>query len=299
MSCRYSPDLGYRVLTRGDQDEPCPDRHCVVCWRGHCDDTNPQTCPECVGVVREHLTEIVAMADRLEDEAVHTHADGRLHTGPLGGDAMVMLAEGRYLPASRVGPDQLRNDPVPPLLVLATWEDDWRVELGHGGGPRATLWRCADYLGTHLTMMAQRHCAFDEFASDLARLRGRMEAVLHDGDQPETGAPCMTLDDRGRECTTPLVKHYGRTVAQDHWRCPRCRTRYSANQYLFVVQQDYRKHADAMPAEHIEAEFGVTPGTLRVWATRGKVARRGCDSVGRQLYDVRDVRRHADGEDVA
>lgn len=249
-ACRYNPELGYRVLTRGDGDEPCPHRHCCVCWRGHCDDTNPQTCPECVGLVREDLTAVVDLHDRLEDQAVHTHSDGRLNTGPLGGDAMVMLG-----PYSDGGADQLArhsgddrlgypawlgyavestlnlpNDPVPPLLVLATWEDDWRIELGHGGGPRATLWRCADYLGTHLTMMAQRHLAFDEFAADVARLRGRMEAVLHDGDrEDQADVSCF-------ECGGRLVRKVTNRGADDCWTCGKCRRRYTDPEYHLAVR---------------------------------------------------------------
>lgn len=305
MTCRPDPRLGYRVLPGRHADDcpgepctgcqPCTARHCVVCTRGHCDDTSPQTCAECVGTVREDLTCVVEMHDRLEDQACHTHADGRLNAGPLGGDAMVLLAEGRYLPPSRWS-EERRNDPVPPLLVLATWEDDWRIELGHGGGPRATLWRCADYLGTHLTMMAQRHLAFDEFAADVARVRGRLEAVLCEGEQTETGAPCMSTRDDGRECNTPLVKHYGRTAAFDHWKCPRCRTTYTAAEYVQAVARDYQDNATAQHADAIQRRTGVHIGTIRVWVNRGKVRTWGKDERGRVLYDVADVERHAEGE---
>lgn len=227
-ACHYDRDLGHRVVRDG---EPCQQRHCLLCNRAHTDDANPQTCPECVGMVRAYLTAIVDMTDRLEDQAVHTHADGRLNTGPLGGDAMVMLAEGRFLPASRLTAEEQTNDPLPPLLVLASWEDDWRVELGHHGGPRATVWRCADYLGTHLTMMAQRHLAFDEFAADLARLQARMEAVLHEGDREDhAGIGCLACD--GGQ----LVRKVTRAGLDDHWTCRRCRRRYTDPEYHLAVR---------------------------------------------------------------
>ncbi len=238
-ACRYSPDLGYRVLVRSD-DEPCPQRHCCVCSRGHCDDTTPQTCAECVGVVRENLTAIVDMHDRLEDEAVHTHADGRLNTGPLGGDAMVMLSPGSDARArvwarergddvSHAG-DEVWSDPVPPLLLLATHEDDWRQILGHQPGPTATVWRCVDYLGTHLTLMAQKHPAFDEFARDLAQLRGRLEAVLHDGNrEDQADVSCF-------ECAGSLVRRITDRGADDHWTCRRCRRRYTDPEYHLAVR---------------------------------------------------------------
>lgn len=240
--CRYDADLGYRVLVRSETGEPCTAEHCRLCVRTHLDDTTPQVCAGCVGLVRENLATIVELTDRLEDQACHTHADGRLNTGPLGGDAMVMLAEGRYLPASRLTPEEQCNDPMPPLLVLATWEDDWRIELGHRGGPRATVWRCADYLGTHLTLMAQRHPAFDEFAADLARLRGRLEAVLHDGDREDHAeVSCF-------ECSGRLVRRVTDRGADDHWTCGRCRRRYTDPEYHLAVRARLEAIRDQEPA---------------------------------------------------
>ncbi len=288
MSCRYNADLGYRVLARSD-DEPCPQRHCCVCSRGHCDDTTPQTCAECVGVVREHLTAVVDMHDRLEDEAVHTHADGRLNTGPLGGDAMVMLAEGRYLSAARISSEERRNDPLPPLLVLATWEDDWRLELGHHGGPRATVWRCADYLGAHLTMMAQRHLAFDEFAADITRLRGRMEAVLHDSDQPERAeAVCL-------KCSGTLIRPVTERGTSDYWHCTRCRRQLSTDDYHLALAQFTQAHLATAPA--LATKIGVEPSTIRQWASRGHIKRWGRDASGATLYRIGEVRQHAERDD--
>lgn len=283
-ACKWNPTLGYRVLARGDDDEPCPHQHCVVCNRNHCDDTTPQTCPECVGVVRENLALVVDMHDRLEVEVLHTPGDGRLNAGPLGGDAMVMLADGRYLPPTRWS-EERRNDPVPPLLVLATWEDDWRIELGHGGGPRATLWRCADYLGTHLTMMAQRHLAFDEFAADVARLRGRMEAVLHDGDKPEKAeATCL-------KCEGTLIRPITERGRSDHWHCTRCRHVLSVDDYNLALAEF--THAHLSTAHALAARLSVEPATIRQWATRGHIRRWGRNADGQTLYRIGEVERHA------
>lgn len=294
MTCRYDRDLGYRVLPRRHGDDcpgscdgcqPCTERHCCVCDHGHCDDAHPQTCSPCVGDVRDHLAAIVDMAERLEDQAVHTHADGRLNTGPLGGDAMVMLAEGRYLPASRITGEEQRNDPQPPLLVLATWEDDWRIELGHGGGPRATVWRCADYLGTHLTMMAQRHLAFDEFAADVAGLRRRMESVLHDSDRPEKAeAICL-------KCSGTLIRPVTERGMADHWHCTRCRRQLSTDDYHLALAEFTRAHLATAAA--LAARVGVDPSTIRQWASRGHIKRWGADGEGRTLYRIGEVERHA------
>jgi len=44
-----------------------------------------------------------------------------------------------------------------------------------------------------------------------------------------------------------------------------------------------------LTADDLANHHGIKPGTLRVWVTRGQVARRGRDHSGRQLYDVRQA----------
>jgi hypothetical protein len=294
-ACRYDRDLGYRTTRDG---EPCTHRHCCVgrCWN-HTDDANPQTCPTCVGLVRENLTEILRLTEELPEQASTGGSDGRLMAGaPIpGGEAMVLMAPGSLGAQAPDHEHESHADPVPPLLLLATWEDDIRQTLGHRAGPKATMWRCVDYLGTHLTMVAQRHEAFDEFAADLARCRARLEDVLSEGERDEKGAPCM-------DCGTLLVRRcHPRHGLQDEWQCPRCRTSYTAAEYWNAVKRDYQDNAAALHAEAIERRTGVSIGTIRVWVHRGKVRTRGRDERGRVLYDVADVERHAQrrGEDVA
>lgn len=282
-TCHYDRDLGYRVLDRG---EPCTQRHCCVgrCWN-HCDDANPQTCPECVGLVRDHIGEIIRLSEQLPVQAVDGGTEGHLLAGaPIpGGEAMVLLGPGSLGAQASDHEHESYADPVPPLLLLATWEDDFRHELGHPAGPRATIWRCADYLGEHLTMLAQRHPAFDEFAADLARCRTRLEDVLGEGERDEKGAPCM-------DCQTLLVRRsHPRHGLLDEWACPRCRATYTAAEYWNAVRRDYQDNATALHAEAIERRTGVAIGTIRVWVNRDKVRTRGKDEEGRVLYDVEDV----------
>lgn len=313
MTCRYDRELGYRIDHRG---EPCTRRHCCVgrCWN-HTDDANPQTCPSCVGMVRDDLAEIIRLTELLPTQAVDGGSDGHLLAGaPIpGGEAMVFLGPGsdgrarvwarergdqREAQGLRRGfdgdythaQDEAESDPMPPLLVLATWEDDFRQTLGHPSGPRATMWRCADYLGTHLTMMAQRHEAFEEFAADLARLRGRLEDVLGEGERDEKGAPCMKCG------TLQMRRCHPRQGFLDEWHCPRCRVTSTAAEYWKSVEQDYQDNATALHAEAIERRTGVAIGTIRVWVNRGKVKTCGKDERGRVLYDVADVERHAEDE---
>lgn len=324
-ACRYDAELGWRVIPERHHDHcdgglgdcrgcaPCNERHCVVCAAEHTTEGEPLTCASCVATVRQALADIVRLVHELPVQACLGGDDGRLSAGaPIpGADATVLLGPGsdgraqtRELVNGRDAPhaaDEYRGDPEPPLSLLASWEDDWRSTFGHGGGPRATLGRARDYLDEHLSHAAQAHLAFDEFAADIKRARARLEDVMHEGLRDESGAPCV-------HCGTNLVRRAlppqpGRRDAdrgglRDEWRCPRCHRVYDSGSYWNAVHAAYAAHATALTDREIEAQYNVPRGTVRVWAKRGIVARRGKNTRGRQLYDVEDVRRHAGIADV-
>lgn len=158
----------------------------------------------------------------------------------MGGEAMAMLGPGspgesrtclaeRGLDAAHVD-DERWAEQGPPLLVLATWEDDWRIQFGHGGGLRATVDRAADYLARNLTRAGSEHPAFDEFAADLRRLRARLEAVIHDQPQGDlAGIPCF-------DCGGDLERKLTDRGLEDHWTCRRCRRRYTDPEYHLAVR---------------------------------------------------------------
>lgn len=327
MTCRYDPSLGWRVVPEHHHDNcdggmsdcrgclPCPERHCVVCSRTHLDDEHPRTDPRCVGRVRVELADIERLTALLPEQAVEGADDGRLVAGaPIpGGEATVLLAGGsdgrgqtrailRRDNTDHVA-DEYRGDPEPPLQLLATWEDDWRLTFGHGGGPLATLSRAVDYLDRHLAHAAQHHEAFDEFARDVMRCRSRLEDVLRAGERDEGGAPCV-------HCQTPLVRRSSpprpcvhRDHPEDHvcdqgglrdeWECPRCHRVYDHRSYWNAVGAAYRAHATAMTADDIGEQYDVPRSSVTGWASKGHVRRKGKDTRGRQLYDVEDVKRHA------
>ena len=67
-ACRYDRGLG-ECVTRGHRDDcttpdqhrgclPCTAPHCVVCGHEHLTNDQPQTCPTCLGKVREDLDTI-------------------------------------------------------------------------------------------------------------------------------------------------------------------------------------------------------------------------------------------------
>src|SRR5690606_14695520 len=129
------------------------------------------------------------------------------------------------------------------LGVLESWDRDWRHTLGlRLPDTPATVAGCANFLTGHLTTMAQRHPAFDEFATDMRRLLASVQRAVADGEHVERGVPCL-------DCGTQLVRRARRPMRCDHdgphrstcdqgglgdWRCPsrQCqRTRYSEEDY--------------------------------------------------------------------
>lgn len=280
---------------------PCLHGHCLICRREHGTTAEPQVCAACVGSVREDLELIVDMHDRLQGEAIiaGTRGDNDDEDRILGGDAMVMLAmpyrdQNGQAGSHRDDWDRSHEstaDPVPPLLTLASWEDVWRDHLGHEEASSASITDAAGYLDQQLTLMAQvPDVPFEDFAKDVRQTRGRLEDVLRDGTRQETGAPCP-------KCDRHLIREYGKTEAFDRWKCPSrdCGTWYLDSEYRKFVSDDYRANSDRLTAPDMAAQYGVSQGSVRGWASNGKVRKRGKDSSGRQLYDVGDVLAARDG----
>jgi hypothetical protein len=354
MTCRRDRDTG-RFLIVGEHRDDCqtPDdcrgcvrckaQHCVVCGKVH---VSGRTCVECVAELRATLTEIPGLAAHLLDHALFGGHDGHLEAARAipGGEAMVMLGpvadydtwarritvrltvhyEGtlRGLHPDPWMTDDLPSDPEPPLLVLGFWEDAWRHHNQHLPGMARTVDAAVGYLKQHLARFAQEPApSFADFAVDMGRLRGRLEAILFDGVRDEKGAPCV-------HCGTMLVRrtaaprkpgprfcrgHFGvcrwpprwdldecvrfdRGGLRDVWDCPRCKREYHENEYKNAVAAAYRAHAPALSADDLAVQVGVPKGSIYGWASTGRVRRRGRDLAGRVLYDVADVRRAANLE---
>jgi hypothetical protein len=263
---------------------PCPEPHCQLCGIEHLANSHPQTCPSCVGSLRADLEAIDALYGTLPDQATNGGQDGRLTAAaPIpGGDALVMLAPASDGTQATDHEHESRTDPTPPLLVLSTWEDDWRRHLDHDRDIHATVPNAIAYLATHLSLMAQRHDGLEGLATDLTNLRRRLEDILRAGERDERGAPCI-------HCGTMLIRLCTDKGLQDEWRCHRCHRRYGNQAYYNAVAATYKAHAPALTATDMHSQYGVEPGTLRAWASRKKVRRRGHDLQGRVLYDVNDT----------
>ena len=187
------------------------------------------------------------------------------------------------------GADDLDSDPAPPLLVLGGWADVVAEERGDDRQERAPVARESKYLRDVLDWITGSNAdgdpyflAADELDRDLGVLVRRLESVLHDGIAVDRGVPCM-------KCGKLLVKSWGADEDADRWHCKPCGEWSTIDQYNQALKADYLRNAKALTAPDMESEYRVKPGTLRVWANRGDVHKRGTDQHGRMLYDVADT----------
>lgn len=226
--CHFDRALGERVTSRHRDDcpslidqgdcpaagrgcAPCTAPHCNICSREHATNDEPDTCAECIGKVRGDLTELGRDYADLAIEAIAGGSDGQLvAAAPIpGGTAQVLQGPMVRFDQLRTyrgyGPAQMaeihhHNDPIPPLAVLAQWEDMWRAWFGHPRAPRATVAGAIRYLGEQLDVMANGQGGkgpdFLAFTKQIRTLRAGLERALHDEQEPERGVECFECGDR-------------------------------------------------------------------------------------------------------
>lgn len=290
MNCYYvASDQPRYVRNRHDEDCPtttwhaplawvdcagcqeCEDRHCLIQWhgdRGDCQTHAESVCPACVGKVREHIAEIVRLsgfplieqllsAGRTDTEAAHLAGPAaNPHQWRQRGDHGHI-----YDPESRMGGMQ-------PLWILGKYDLLVTEHLGHKRRTgKITIPRAASYLGRNLTWLAaDLEFDFVDMATDLEECRQHLERVVHDGEQVETGAPCMT-------CRIPL--RLVRGEREDRWTCPRCRQESTEEQYRFALRADFIENATDLNADDMAVRTEVPASTIRRWAHVRRTQRKG------------------------
>lgn len=231
--------------------DECGERHCVV-DRRHLADDEAQTCVHCLGRARSNLVVICECYTLLPAELVEAGGvsfdpipSGARETPMPGGDVLVLLAGGNISDGD--AGIESPSDPVPPVALLASWEDDIRRLRGFRAAGAATMSSTSSFLNLNLSWAAQHHPAFDELSGDLHRLRRRLEAVTKAGDAIDRGGriPCP-------ECDEPLVRHYSEPRPcthdnppcgcsqggrSDDWQCPNrgCGRVVTDREYAFAI----------------------------------------------------------------
>lgn len=228
-ACHYDRNHGGRVTTEHRDDcetpdshrgcKPCTAPHCVVCGKEHASNAQPQTCPGCIHKTDQDLAELGSAYAALATEALDGGADGHLvAAAPIpGGTAQVLRGPTVPPPAMRTFSgytvkdflkDHRPTDPLPPLAILAQWEDLYRAFLDHTPGhTRPTLAGTIRYLRDQLQYVAQRTDGPDylAFTRQVRDLRAQLERALHNEQQPEHGVECFdcgdTLERRWRRPT--------------------------------------------------------------------------------------------------
>lgn len=214
-TCHHTPGIPYRTIP-GHRDDctsphthqaclPCTAPHCVLDGRRHATNDHPLTCPTCMGAVTSDLTQIPALLAALAHEATDSPAAAARIPG---GTATILRG-----PAVPIDPtalatshdhDHRPSDPIPPLAVLAHWEDQVRAWLGHPPAGTATVDRAVAYLVEQVRHLAQATDGPDwpAMARDIQHTRAALERALHDETTPDRGVPCF-------ECGDQLVRrHY-------------------------------------------------------------------------------------------
>lgn len=240
MTCRYDSDTQTYLI----DGEPCrrddygdPTNHCTA--RKTCSQhigPNEQTCARCIGRVRQDIRNIVEQAALMLPEAIITGVNSQ--AANLAGPAAdveawswhkVTAKQGRIWHMSLIEED----DDFHAFTVLTRWA--WMISNAYDH-PTPDVWtvtNAADYLDRQLGRIAQdTDQDFTDLAAEIRKCRRRHEAVLHNSDAPERGAPCPTCKDAGkfvrlvREyahwCTSPDCEQFHFiTDDADVWVCPR------------------------------------------------------------------------------
>lgn len=252
--CRYDRTAEAYLTPDG---EPCthddygdPTVHCTA--RRSCSwhvGTGELTCARCIGRARTTLRRIVDLSALMHTQALADGVDSEAANlaGP-GADPeawtwrKISARQGRAWHVSLVEDDDEHH----PYLVLGRWDLMIREDYDHPSDVPVTIANAADYLERQLGRIAQDDGQdFTLFAAELKRCRQHLEAVLHNDDRPDRGAPCPAcIEESGKgprltrswghwcDDTDCARLHFADTT-EDVWRCP-------ANTAHSWGEEDYR-----------------------------------------------------------
>jgi hypothetical protein len=294
--------------------EPCEPRdeqgnplvHCQA--RVRCNDhvaPGVQTCPRCLGKAREYLVKLeesVVLAWLEATSAAGVNSEAANLAGPASDPIHTLW---RRVNSLRSGQDPDDEDPHHPLAVMGRWELMLRehYDQDYSELPKQSISGSKKYLDAILDRFAQdRSQDFPLFFRELAAATAHVESVLHDSHAPERGAPCPSCGKGELVKQHRNIDRHGKedlSGASDIWLCRTCKQEWSEADYRLRVGSTYLEHAPALTASQMYDQWGIKQGSLRAWASLGKVATRGRDQNGLTLYDVDGARQMSEGQAVS
>lgn len=225
---------------------PCTERHCTAkkncTW--HIDDAE-LTCGRCITAVRRDLAWIEALSalmlpaainDGLNSEAANLAGPSADYATFSARRAILKRQIYDHLPETHwprafkaLLPD---DDEHHPYAVVTRWEAMIREDYGHEPpeGSRATVSGAIAYLDRTLHRIAHDdEQDFPLMASELKQCRQHLEAVLHNDDRPDRGAPCPACHEQGIEKPPRLQLHRGHWCDDEDCRKLHYSVRYDAD----------------------------------------------------------------------
>jgi len=212
--------------------KPCLERwHCTA--RANCTwhvEAGDLTCGRCLAGVRRHLRRIVDLAALMLTMAIGegVNSEAAMLAGPATnpvGWSERRVAMLRHLdawtksgfitePQHEHALTTLPNDDQRhPYSVLTRWQMMLSEDYGHELPDRLSIAGAAGYLERNLHRVAQDdEQDFPLLAREIRKCRQHLEAVLHNDDQPDRGAPCPECAS-DRQDDAEAAEREGREVA--------------------------------------------------------------------------------------
>ena len=271
-ACYRDPSNGVR-FQKGEHRIDCGDPECRGCRpcaeRWHCTArkscswhvaAGELTCGRCIAAVRRDLRWVEALASLLLTQAIGDGVDSQAANlagpapDPRGASARAIAIRshlrtweefGRITEAQhlRVLEYLSADDEHHPYAVTTRWQMMLAEDYGHDMPIRLTTSTAVAYLLRNLHRIANDdEQDFPLMGQEIRKCRQHLEAVLHNDDRPDRGAPCPDCVAAG-EGAPRLVREWapGAMVDRyDTWRCPRNRE-HAWSHHAYVAYVEDRK----------------------------------------------------------
>lgn len=115
--------------------------------------------------------------------------------------------------------------------LIEFWAEAWRIERGddYADRNRPTIRTEANYLRFSLDWAWANEAHWAEFADDVNRARLRLEDIVYAGKRVERTR--VVCDRMGCEDPRRLIRLRGYGAAEDTYRCPHCKHRYTPDEF--------------------------------------------------------------------